>query len=372
MKVLTICRTSAIRMFRDRVNIFTVFLFPLVTVLLVGSRFGGGDIAEIGVLGNGALTKGVVQNIEDSGKAEVRRFDSESEMRAEIADEELDLGLVLPAEVTGRKLDVQTVIGPGERGRQLQGVVSTAIADAAFLPTVAAELGEDAAERVEAAAERLPTTEVETSRAGDSVVPEGAGAFDFAAAQQLILLIFLKPLLGASSVFQSRELGVSRRMLSTPTRPSTIVLGEGLGQWLLAVVQGLYILLACAVVFDVDWGNLPAALLLILALAAAGTGLGMLIAAISPSENAASGYGILAGLGLGLLGGVLVPLDFFNDTMADISQLTPHAWVAEAFSDLHAGAGVADVLPQIGIVCGFSVVLLALAAWRFRITLTRA
>ncbi|WP_277682098.1 ABC transporter permease [Saccharomonospora azurea] len=370
MKILAISRMSTIRMFRDRVNIFTVFLFPIVTVLLVGARFGGPAVGEVGIVGTGPLADSVAQRIADSGDADVRRFDDAEALRSEVAAEKLDLGVVLPPDATAQPLRVETVLGPGEKGRQLQGLLSSAVTEASFTPSVAAQLGEDGAESVRAAAERIPGIEVQTTHSEEALTPTG-GAFDLAAAQQLILLIFLKPLLSASSIFQSRQYGVSRRMLSTPTSPGTIVLGEGVAQWLLAVVQGGYILLACWLLFDVSWGNLPAAVLLTLAIAAAGTGAGMLIAAVSRSENAASGMGILAGLGLGLLGGVLVPLGFFSDTMVTLAHLTPHAWAVDGFTVLHRGGDLVDILPELGVVCGFAVVLLALAGRQFHRTLTR-
>ena len=48
MKVLTIATNSVVRLFRERTNIFFVFILPLLLVMIIGLVFGGGFTPRIG------------------------------------------------------------------------------------------------------------------------------------------------------------------------------------------------------------------------------------------------------------------------------------------------------------------------------------
>jgi ABC-2 type transport system permease protein len=56
--------------------------------------------------------------------------------------------------------------------------------------------------------------------------------------------------------------------------------------------------------------------------------------------------------------------------MQTISRLTPHRWALDGFRELIGGGTIANVLPELGVLAAFAVVLLALATWRLRAALT--
>ena len=59
--------------------------------------------------------------------------------------------------------------------------------------------------------------------------------------------------------------------------------------------------------------------------------------------------------------------------MATVAKFTPHAWALDAFAELQRHNGtVFDILPQLGVIAVFAVVLIGLATWRMRVTLGRA
>ena len=63
----------------------------------------------------------------------------------------------------------------------------------------------------------------------------------------------------------------------------------------------------------------------------------------------------------------MVPLEVFSPTMSQVAHLTPHAWANDAFAKLVGhGASIVGILPQLGVLAAYAVVLLALAAWRLR------
>jgi ABC-2 type transport system permease protein len=138
------------------------------------------------------------------------------------------------------------------------------------------------------------------------------------------------------------------------------------------MVQGLYIMLATYLIFRVNWGDPLGALLLLITFAAVGAGAGMLMGAVFSNDAQATGVGIVVSLGLAALGGCMLPVELFSPAMQKVAHLTPHAWALDGFAELVRRNGtVVDILPQLAILSAYAIVLLLLASWRLRITLTR-
>ena len=70
----------------------------------------------------------------------------------------------------------------------------------------------------------------------------------------------------------------------------------------------------------------------------------------------------MLGLGLAALGGSMVPLEVFPDTMRAVAHFTPHAWANDAFADLVQEHGtVPDILRELGVLAAYALGLLTLA-----------
>lgn len=63
----------------------------------------------------------------------------------------------------------------------------------------------------------------------------------------------------------------------------------------------------------------------------------------------------------------MVPLEVFPPLMKKVALITPHAWAMQGFTELiRRNAGFFDVLPELGVLLGFAVVLLVAASWSLR------
>jgi ABC-2 type transport system permease protein len=96
----------------------------------------------------------------------------------------------------------------------------------------------------------------------------------------------------------------------------------------------------------------------------------MLIGAVANNAEQAGSIGVFAGLGVGAIGGSMIPPEIFPEPMGTISWLTPHRWALDGFRELIAGGDLVAILPQLGVLLGLAVVVLALATWRLRAALT--
>ncbi|MBV6449758.1 MAG: hypothetical protein MHPDNHAH_00471 [Anaerolineales bacterium] len=186
-------------------------------------------------------------------------------------------------------------------------------------------------------------------------------------AGQLITWVFI-PLFGISALFAyERQHGTLRRLLTTPTSKATFLLGTISGQVVMALVQMTLMVLFAVFAFKLNWGN-PLAVYIILtcsalAAAAIGTAMGTFI----KSEGQAMGLSIMAGMLMGMLGGCWYPLELFPSFMQTIARIFPTYWSMQGLLDLLLrGAGVAEILPEAGVLILFAGVFFSIGVWRFR------
>lgn len=98
----------------------------------------------------------------------------------------------------------------------------------------------------------------------------------------------------------------------------------------------------------------------------------MLMGATFSNDQQAAGVGVMVALGLAALGGAMFPIDLFSPTMQRIAHITPHAWALDGYAELvRRGGSTIDILPELGVLAFYALVLLALASWRLRVAITR-
>ncbi len=136
---------------------------------------------------------------------------------------------------------------------------------------------------------------------------------------------------------------------------------------LIVVLQVVLLFGVASFAFDMPLGDSPLGLMLLtVALAMSSTALGLLLAAWAKTSSQADSLGTVIGFVLAGLGGCIVG---FSDGsfMETLSRFTPHGHALTGFYGLlNNGFGVVDVLPQVGILVGFTAVFFLLAMWQFK------
>lgn len=187
-------------------------------------------------------------------------------------------------------------------------------------------------------------------------------------AGQLITWVFI-PLFGISALFAyERQQGTLRRLLTTPSRKATFLLGTISGQVAMALVQMLLLVGFGILVMKLNWGREPLALFIILlasALAAAafGTTMGTFIR----TEGQANGLSTMFGMVFALMGGCWYPLELFPPAIQNVVKVLPTTWAMQGMLDLVLrGGGLPDVLPEAGVLLAFAAIFFSVGVWRFR------
>ena len=381
MSTLAIAQVNLVRLLRDRTALFFIFLLPVVLIVVLGTVYGGRTAPRLGVVsaGSGALGADLVKALAGGHmRLEIRDFASEADLRSSVERGTLELGLVIPPgyDATlrgGGDARVTVLAQPGRVLALEQGVGSAVAAESAIVG--AARLAQartgarfdDALAAARAAAAGVAGVQVSVQDSGKRIFPTDIGMFSLGAQSQLILFMFLTSMTAATQLILTRQLGVSRRMLSTPTSIATILFGEMLGRFGVAMIQGLFIVLLSAFVFGVDWGDPFAAGVLIVMFALVGTGAAMVVGAFANNPDQAGTFGVFVGMALGALGGAMVPIEVFGEPMRTIAHVTPHAWAIEGFRTLvFDRGGIVEVAPQLGVLGAMALCLLAVATVKLR------
>jgi ABC-2 type transport system permease protein len=384
MKAVRIALVNLRRLTRDRIGMFFVFVFPIVLILLIGVSFGGDFTPTLGVAtsDDGALADELIDSLESQRGIEVEVFEDRAALDDAVERGLAQAGVGVPEDYESSlrgdgTVEVSYVSRPGDLSSALRTAIESAVGSQAARIRAARFASEQGAgdfgeafERASAMEGTIPAVTVEARRVGGEQAA-AEGQFTSGASTQLLLFVFVNSLAASVALIQVRRLGLSRRMLSTPTGAGTIMLGEGLGRFLIAMVQALFIVIVARLFFGVEWGDPLGSGAVIVAFSLVATGAGMLAGASLSNENQAGAL-TPVGLALAALGGCMVPLEIFSPTMQTIAKVTPHAWANDAFNELLGrGGGLADVLPQIAVLLTFAAVLLALATVALRRSIVR-
>jgi ABC-2 type transport system permease protein len=385
VKSLAITTTNIKRMLRDPSTIFFVFIFPMLLILVLGASFGGGFTPKVGLLdqGDGRYAQAFVDEVSSNEDYETIIYDDFDTLLEEVERGIAHMGVVVPSDydqdlVSGATAEVEFVGRLDQAVVQYRSTIEAVAANqsalfrsARLLEAEGLATFDEAVVTSQAVSSSLPGTDISVETTGESLFGEDLGQFDLGAPQQLILFVFLTSLAGSAALIQTRRLGVSRRMVSTPTSIGEILIGETGGRFAVAMIQGLFIMIGAAIAFEVRWGNLGGAAALLIMIALVGAGAGILMGALFDNDEQAGSMGVFMGLGLAALGGCMVPLEIFPDTMAKVAHITPHAWALDGFSELiRHGGTIASIGLELAVLAVFAAALLALGTWRLRAKLT--
>ncbi len=399
-KITAMAWKDTIVRFSSRTEILFFLILPLVfTVLLSGgvggSLTGDGDNRIVLLVVNEDDSEPATTLVDALAASDVVRINEQplAEAEALFADEEASALLVIPAGFGAAVLGGETAVLDL---RQLPNDSNASAADRAVQtavsqisrPWVIARNSVDEAERLEPFANddtRLAYFQQATAFA-ESMLDEApqrmivtqpdaalvsVNTYDQAAHQsagQLITWVFI-PLLGVSALMAlERRTGTLRRLLVTPTRKATYLLGTVSGQYAAAIVQMALLIGFGVVVMKVNWGQSPVGLaVMLLTFGLAAVAFGVMMGAFVKTEGQANNLSIMMGMTMALLGGCWFPIELFPPTVQTAVHVLPTTWAMQGLTDLlMRGAGVAEILPEAAVLCGFAVVFFIVGVTRFR------
>jgi ABC-2 type transport system permease protein len=385
--VATIAADELRRLARDRFALVFTLALPVLIIVLIGSTFGAAaDDLEVGVLDQDgtAASEELVAALRDAGGLTVEVFDDPDDLRFDVRSNGVASGIVVPAGygdglAAGGPVTVDLLVDPtSTTSAAVRATVEAAVSGEAARLAAATFASEQTGARLafplaqaDVVGPTLGTVPVRAEDVGTGG-EAAAGDFGYTTPANLVLFVFVSTLVVGAQLANDRRAGLIRRMLATPHRTRTILLGIGAAKLAHALVQSGVIVVVGAVAFGVDWGDPLGAALTVLLFALVATGVGLLVGAAATDAEQARSIGSPVAIALGMLGGCMWPLEIVPPFMRTVGHVTPHAWAMDAWTGLiFDGAGVAGIAVPLLVLAGFAATLLALASWRLRRTLTR-
>jgi ABC-2 type transport system permease protein len=193
-------------------------------------------------------------------------------------------------------------------------------------------------------------------------IPKPMSPFSYVAPADLVLFMGITLLVLSSGQVESRRLGMLRRLAAAPVRQRSIVGAQIVSKLIIAAGQAIGLLFLGKVLFGVQWGNLLAIALIVAFLALSLAGASVLIGIWARTQEQAIATAVVVGIACGMLGGCMYPLDVVGSAIRTVGHAVPQAWAMDAFIKLvYHNASFIQVLPEIGVLALFGIVLSGLA-----------
>ena len=388
-------------LFKDRGQLAVLFLMPVMFASVIGSAFGGGTPGLAVYLVNqdmGPYSAQIVETLHEIEALRIEELDTVGQADKQVADGEALAAIVIPPDfsrkiVTFEPTQVRVIVDPTQQqyGGIITGIMNEVVTPLIYqgeiqygIRTVMAESGafDQADHQVWSAVEAQTMGVVMTQLAEMFENPqitvtgedlEGVetqsldSAYSYTMPSYAVMFAFFIVGTIAASILTEKEEGTFRRLLASPLHRGSIIAGKMLAYMLVVGLQVLVVLGVGSAFFDVPLGDSPLGLVLVtLVLALAAASLGMLVAALARTRSQVDAVGMVIGIVLGAVGGAIIPIPR-EGFLHLLSQFTPHAHAIEGYLKLMSqGAGVVEILPQVGLLAGVGVLFFLVAVGRFK------
>ncbi|MFB6727404.1 ABC transporter permease [Bacillus mobilis] len=380
----------------DRRGFMMMLIMPLLLTAILGSAlsniFDNGGIPKtvIGYYQVGTdefadvFQKDVLQSKELKDDVKVKIVNSQEELEDMLKEKKIDVGIVIPnkwsEQVQDGKLkepkvfidpskDIQAKIAESMIRSFSERVQTVAVST----KSVVTELAKSQHSNVEQVAKEVSGDLQTVATSGANNIEKGTigkktvAAMQYYAAAMLVMFLLYNITVGAKSVVTEQRTETLARLFSTPTSSFSILFGKFLGTLLFACIQLGMFIVATHFMFQVEWGgDLSQIVAVGISYAICVSGLSMLIAAFIREEKTAD---VMGGIGiqiLAILGGSMLPIYVFPDTLQTIANVAPNKWALTSLLNIMSGTPWDALLPVIFSLCSAGIVSVMIGTLRLR------
>jgi ABC-2 type transport system permease protein len=183
-----------------------------------------------------------------------------------------------------------------------------------------------------------------------------------------MLLIVVTTITSAMGLAREREMGTLEQVMVTPIRPLWLLVGKMIPFVVIGVVDVSLLVGVGSWLFDIPIRGSPVVLLAGTLLYLFSTlGVGLLISAVSSTQQQAFLGGFLFAIPAIILSGVMTPIRAMPDWLRPVTLLNPVRWFVEVMRGVMLrGAGFSDLWIPLVALLAIGLPILAIAAGRFR------
>lgn len=360
--VFTFVRINTKRFFRDRTAIFFTIGFPLIFLFVFGSLNGSNSSVSFNVAlvneSSTAFAKDFEKNLDESDTIKVNQeVTSLDEAKEKMSRSELDATIILPDDFGA--IQEGTTYPSGEvkvlytQNNTQSGVALTSILQSQF----------------QVINQKLVPTVTPFTVAGEELNENSLSAFDYTFAGLLGFAIIGMGIFGPINVFpELKKMGILRRLSTTPLRVWQYFVSTMIGQAIIGLVAIAVMFVVAIAVFHLQVvGNwLELAIFIIFSIAMI-LGIGLALGGWAKNERQVAPLANIVVFPMMFLSGTFFPRFLMPEWLQNITTFLPLTPVIDGIRLITTeGAHFINILPQIGLIGAWMVVIYLIAFKVFR------
>ncbi len=346
--------------YRDPLALGFLVAFPLLFMLLFGAALGGNSNPgfQLGVIdedGSDISNQFISQALAGVPIFDINAHNSRAQALEELKMGSIDAFLVIPEGFSGEVTRVWQ--------NQPADIVLDITYDESDL-SVSSQIVSAVDSSIKSFARIQTPVTINTSHVNLQVE---VSQIDFIAPGIIIFGLLIMVPTSARIMVRDKEKGFMARMLTTPTRPWEFISSYSTALLVIAIVQ-IVIFLVLGVAFGMNIvGNVLLAYGIFLLTAISSIGIGMVVAALSKSENQAEPLCWLIAMPLAVLSGVWFSSEFMPNSVQILGDIFPYAHaVSSARAVITRGAEIGAVTTDLVFLAGWAVAIFVLGILLFR------
>ena len=346
MRTLAIAKKVMKELLRDKRTLAMMFVAPVFIMWLMNLMFSASTAVNI-KLATQDLPTSLVTKMDDLDHVSVQTYNDLNQAKKDLADEKVD------AVVSYKNGEYQVDYANTDASK-------TSMTRQVLRTSIASEGSNQLMTRVKQALPQL-NLEAKAPEIKESYQygNEDTGFF----AKMIPVLIgfvvfFFVFLISGMALLKERTSGTLDRLLATPVKRSEIVYGYMLSYGLIAIFQTAVVVLAAIWLLDVEVvGNLFNVIMVNVVLALVALAFGILSSTMAKSEFQMMQFIPLVIMPQLFFSGI-IPLSSMGDWAQTVGKFLPLTYSGDAMSQIILyGRGIGDVLPNIGVLLIFLVIL---------------
>jgi ABC-2 type transport system permease protein len=201
---------------------------------------------------------------------------------------------------------------------------------------------------------------------------EAGNPSDYVIPGYLVMFVFFAAAISAHAIVWERQNNTLERLLASSVKKGSILTGIYSGTVIKGLVQIIVFWVVGILVFHVDLGLSPLAVIILSVLMVLmSAAFALMLATLVRTIRSAQSLAILTSLLLAPLGGCWWPFFLYPEWLQNIAKITPHAWATDGFNKLMLyGANFGDAVPSMVALLVFTAIFGGIAVWRFRTSAT--
>lgn len=360
--VLTFVRINTKRFFRDKLAIFFSIVFPLIFLFVFGSLNSNTNSVSFNVaVINESNSKFAEDFVKQANEGSVLKVNQEitslDEAKEKMSRSELDAAIILPENFGAIEEGKNYPAGEAKvvytQNNSQSGIALTSILESQFNQIN----------------QKLVPSVTPLTVAAEELNENSLSAFDYTFAGLLGFAIIGMGIFGPINVFpELKKMGILRRLSTTPLRVWQYFVSTMIGQAIIGIVA-IAVMFAVAIgVFHLqvvgNWFELAAFIVFSIAMI---LGIGLALGGWAKNERQVAPLANIVVFPMMFLSGTFFPRFLMPEWLQNVSAFLPLTPVIDGIRLITTeGAHLINILPQVGLVAAWMVVIYLIAFKVFR------